>query len=339
MMSNAPDALSMGAPGPHHSSIMSNGSLSQNGGNGGMGEAPFNINEFPALGGAPGRAPGGSGSGGASSSGGGSGAGGAMSNSGGGGSFGGFGREHGVGMSLSHHGRDLGPLVHDQDAFPALGMGAGGPGGPRAPSSGGSGSGASDHTSGMSSAGGSDDTQQYGLLGLLSVVRMTDPDLNTLALGSDLTTLGLNLNSAKSLYATFASPWAEQPSAQTEPQFTLPTCYVMAAPPPLKHAHLQKFQLETLFHIFYAMPKDLLQAYAAAELYGREWRYHSELKLWFRRANQQDLPHLHADRAAAQFVFFDLNSWECRLFSGNAHVVSSGLMSEEEVRIRPPPAP
>ncbi len=38
---------------------------------------------------------------------------------------------------------------------------------------------------------------------------MTDPDLNTLALGSDLTTLGLNLNAAESLYTTFASPWAE----------------------------------------------------------------------------------------------------------------------------------
>jgi len=36
---------------------------------------------------------------------------------------------------------------------------------------------------------------RWGLLGLLSVIRMTDPDLNILALGTDLTTLGLNLNS------------------------------------------------------------------------------------------------------------------------------------------------
>ncbi len=36
---------------------------------------------------------------------------------------------------------------------------------------------------------------RFGLLGLLSVIRMTDQDLNTLALGTDLTTLGLNLNS------------------------------------------------------------------------------------------------------------------------------------------------
>ncbi|RCH81561.1 hypothetical protein CU097_005681 [Rhizopus azygosporus] len=37
----------------------------------------------------------------------------------------------------------------------------------------------------------------YGLLGLLGVIRMTDPDRSMLALGSDLTTLGLDLNTAE----------------------------------------------------------------------------------------------------------------------------------------------
>ena len=46
----------------------------------------------------------------------------------------------------------------------------------------------------------------FGLLGLLSVIRMSEPDLTTLALGIDLTTLGLNLNSRDNLYRTFASP-------------------------------------------------------------------------------------------------------------------------------------
>jgi hypothetical protein len=48
---------------------------------------------------------------------------------------------------------------------------------------------------------------------------------------------------------------------------------------------------------------------------------------------------VHADRAASQYVFFDISSWECRLFSGNAHVVATGLMSDEDVRVRVPPAP
>jgi CCR4-NOT transcription complex subunit 2 len=105
---------------------------------------------------------------------------------------------------------------------------------------------------------------KYGLLGLLDVIRMTNADLNTLALGSDLTTLGLNLNSSECLYSTFASPWAEAPTTR-EPQFSLPMCYYMQ-PPPLKTSHLSKFQLETLFYIFYAMPRDVLQAYSAQEL-------------------------------------------------------------------------
>lgn len=129
-------------------------------------------------------------------------------------------------------------------------------------------------------------TGDYGLLGLLGVIRMSDADRNALALGSDLTTLGLNLNSSEHLYSTFAGPWSDAPTTR-EPQYQLPMCYYMQ-PPALKTGHLSKFQLETLFYIFYALPKDVLQAYAAQELYAREWRYHVDLKLWFKRASSAD---------------------------------------------------
>jgi CCR4-NOT transcription complex subunit 2 len=59
------------------------------------------------------------------------------------------------------------------------------------------------------------------------------------------------------LYATFASPWADAPSTR-EPQYQLPMCYYIQ-PPALKTTHFNKFQLETLFYIFYAMPQDVLQ--------------------------------------------------------------------------------
>lgn len=286
--------------------------------------ASFDISEFPALGGAPG-----------------TGRSGAMMN-GGNGNFGAY-------PDSSQHSSEFTSMM-SEESFPALpggnqevgGIGLGGlvsgTGGPTSSSSSSSSSlsSSSSTTPGASNDGSPEAKQaQYGLLGLLAVIRMMDADLNTLALGSDLTTLGLNLNSAKSLYTTFASPWADGPS-NSDPQFTLPACYYMTTPPPLKHAHLHKFQLETLFYIFYAMPKDLLQAYAGQELYHRDWRYHIELKLWFRRATQQDLPHLPAERAATQYIFFDINSWECRLFNGNTHIVSAGLMSEDEVRVRLP---
>jgi CCR4-NOT transcription complex subunit 2 len=72
-------------------------------------------------------------------------------------------------------------------------------------------------TSGSSSTG-SALSGDYGLLGLLKVIRMTDADRNALALGSDLTSLGLNLNSNDTLYSTFASPWSESPTSR-EPQY------------------------------------------------------------------------------------------------------------------------
>lgn len=68
------------------------------------------------------------------------------------------------------------------------------------------------------SNGGSVLSGDYGLLGLLKVIRMTDADRNALALGSDLTSLGLNLNSSDSLYSNFASPWSESPTSR-EPQY------------------------------------------------------------------------------------------------------------------------
>ncbi|GMH50235.1 hypothetical protein TL16_g00723 [Triparma laevis f. inornata] len=87
----------------------------------------------------------------------------------------------------------------------------------------GSGGGSAPSSSGGGGAGdGAAISGDYGLLGLLSVIRMSDPDKNTLSLGSDLTSLGLNLNSSESLYNNFASPWADKPTTR-EPQYQVRT--------------------------------------------------------------------------------------------------------------------
>ena len=74
--------------------------------------------------------------------------------------------------------------------------------GSSAPGSSSVGGSSSGSTAGVPAAGGPMGTgiaasgvDRYGLLALLGVIRMSDPDLTTLAIGSDLTTLGLNLNS------------------------------------------------------------------------------------------------------------------------------------------------
>jgi len=38
---------------------------------------------------------------------------------------------------------------------------------------------------------------RFGLLGLLTIIKMQDPDLSMLAMGADLQTMGLNLNATE----------------------------------------------------------------------------------------------------------------------------------------------
>ena len=171
-------------------------------------------------------------------------------------------------------------------------------------------------------------SSSYGLTGLLSVIRMTDPDLNTLALGTDLTTLGLNLSSTEVLYATFAFPASTSSPTTSHPaDYVLPYCYYMQ-PPALKTSHLSKFTLETLFYIFYCMPRDTLQVYASKELYSRDWRYHKDIKLWLTRATRQG----GGDNGVVEeYLFFDVGNWETRLFRDTHILQPHKFLTEEEL--------
>lgn len=61
------------------------------------------------------------------------------------------------------------------------------------------------------------------------------------------------------------------------------------------------------------------QAYAAQELYSREWRFHSVLKLWFKRVTSADgnVP------PGVQFIYFDNKEWDRQFFAGNAQMIVS----------------
>ncbi|CEG75167.1 hypothetical protein G6F70_004883 [Rhizopus microsporus] len=160
----------------------------------------------------------------------------------------------------------------------------------------------------------------YGLLGLLGVIRMTDPDRSMLALGSDLTTLGLDLNTAESIYSTFISPWSDTqslPGLNVEPGYYLPPCYrhVQATPP--AHQRMRTFSDEILFYVFYCMPKDIAQEAAAQELYARNWRYHKELGLWLTKETDENGRPVQSFRRTSPngldrgvYVFFDPTTWQ-----------------------------
>jgi CCR4-NOT transcription complex subunit 2 len=119
----------------------------------------------------------------------------------------------------------------------------------------------------------------------------------------------LNLNSQDSLYKTFGSPWSNEP-AKGEPDFQIPACYSAEQPPALQPFNFPKFQIMTLFYIFYSMPKDAAQLYAANELYNKGWFYHKEYRVWLTR-NPSVAPaakHPHGERGS--YLFFDPNIWE-----------------------------
>ncbi|XP_041993066.1 probable NOT transcription complex subunit VIP2 isoform X1 [Salvia splendens] len=149
----------------------------------------------------------------------------------------------------------------------------------------------------------------FGLRGLLSVIRMSDPDLSSLALGIDLTTLGLNLNSTENLHKTFGSPWSDEP-AKGDTEYAVPQCYYAKQPPPLSQVYFSKFQLDTLFYIFYSMPKDKAQLYAANELYNRAWFYHREIHYWFTRVSNMEPLVKTSAYERGSYICFDPNTWE-----------------------------
>ncbi|KAI9221075.1 hypothetical protein BC828DRAFT_381990 [Blastocladiella britannica] len=163
---------------------------------------------------------------------------------------------------------------------------------------------------------------RFGLLGLLSIIRLPDPDLNALALGSDLTSLGLSLTSTEVLYPTFVSPFAEQPLTLStltglplEPEYHLPPSYAVSLPAASAGtaglaSKLVAFSDETLFYLFYAQPRDAAQDLAAGELYARHWRYHRTMQLWLTKDPQTEPVVKTPQFERGVFVVFDVGAWE-----------------------------
>jgi len=115
----------------------------------------------------------------------------------------------------------------------------------------------------------SGDVETYGLKGLSRIMASSanNADLVLLSHGIDPTTL--TMDSSTSVLDNFRSPFGDRGPAK--PDSRIPDCYYMQTPH-LQAAHFAEFQVETLFYIFYSMPRDLLQIFAALQLHNRDWR-------------------------------------------------------------------
>lgn len=154
---------------------------------------------------------------------------------------------------------------------------------------------------------------QFGMIGLLTFIRAaeTDPNLVSLALGTDLTTLGLNLNSEVTLFPTFGGPWAETPCRPQDIDFHVPLEYLTntAIRDKLAPVKLNRYKDDILFFMFYTNVGDVLQLAAAAELYNRDWRYHKEERVWITRAPGMAPSEKTQTYERGTYYFFDVNSW------------------------------
>ncbi|CZT98949.1 CCR4-NOT transcription complex [Plasmodium falciparum IGH-CR14] len=167
--------------------------------------------------------------------------------------------------------------------------------------------------------------KNYGLLGILKVIKMTDPNLNILAIGSDLTTLGLNLNSPNYICTSVSSPFSENP-IENEEDFIKPVSYLNTKFQ-IRLSLLLKLQTETLFYIFYNLPRDVLQAYAASELYIRKWIYHIIYKKWFTPNNATSTINLEK---CASWIYFDPLTWSKKTYNNYLNV-KDDIMNVEDV--------
>uniref|UniRef100_A0A4W3JWR6 CCR4-NOT transcription complex subunit 2 n=1 Tax=Callorhinchus milii TaxID=7868 RepID=A0A4W3JWR6_CALMI len=156
-------------------------------------------------------------------------------------------------------------------------------------------------------------TDQFGMIGLLTFIRAaeTDPGMVHLALGSDLTTLGLNLNSPENLYPKFASPWASAPCRPQDIDFHVPSEYLtnIHIRDKLAAIKLARYGEDLLFYLYYMNGGDVLQLLAAVELFNRDWRYHKEERVWITRAPGMEPSMKTNTYERGTYYFFDCLNW------------------------------
>ncbi|TGZ82585.1 hypothetical protein EX30DRAFT_339864 [Ascodesmis nigricans] len=153
------------------------------------------------------------------------------------------------------------------------------------------------------------DDSPYGLTQFVRRLQ-NDGRNDPLASGQDLTHLGLNLNRPDGvLYANFSSPFVDLDTKPLEPKYYLPACYTVTNTQPIA-ARLACFSDDTLFYMFYTMPKDLMQELVSFELAQRNWRFHLLHQLWLTKDPRGHVEQLSDTSEKGFYLFFDPIQWE-----------------------------
>jgi hypothetical protein len=155
---------------------------------------------------------------------------------------------------------------------------------------------------------------QYGMAGILAFIKSVDksPNLLELAIGHDLTNLGLNLGSPdRNLYQSFGGPFSDSAVRTQDIECNVPEEYRTSALvkdrlPPIK---LGKLSDDTLFWLFYNCPGEAYQMAAAHELYNRDWRYHKIMSVWLTRSAYGNIKEQTSNYEKGSYNVFDPIQW------------------------------
>ncbi|RMZ81457.1 hypothetical protein DV738_g2254, partial [Chaetothyriales sp. CBS 135597] len=155
---------------------------------------------------------------------------------------------------------------------------------------------------------------KWGLKGYLALVEGPNLAFRSLTKGQDLGAHGLNMNSDQPLLPTYTGPFAAPNSHPLRPmdtEYSIPDCYTVKKVAPL-HTRINSFSDETLFYIFYSMPRDFMQVLVAQELMERKWRYHMREQMWMMR-DESASTYIYSDDRTSEhgyYIWWDKNVWK-----------------------------
>lgn len=62
-----------------------------------------------------------------------------------------------------------------------------------------------------------------------------------------------------------------------------------------------------------------------------------ESKLWFKRGNPSETSMAPGNMTSGgQFIYFDINTWERRMYGNVSQNIAGGFLTEDEVRVKFP---
>ena len=156
--------------------------------------------------------------------------------------------------------------------------------------------------------------ERWGMKGYAAMQDGNNTEVRNLLRGQDLSALGLSINSDSPLLTTYTGPFASSnahPPRPLDSDVTTPDCYTVKKVAPLQ-SRINGFMDETLFYVFYTMPRDYMQIMVAQELMERKWRYHIQLKQWLMRDESTNPPVVLEDKVSEQgyYIFWDTEVWK-----------------------------